>query len=397
MPDTRLLKGKNNEAGTFDGTLAFDAVTATLDVAPAEAPGVIVAEIGTDNEEHIFYATKDDVAKTISGLIRDYTNLNGGVGIEHLSGQPWETAQDVEFVNNLVDAVKEGYIYETNAIAKVDTSNFTVNGDQTAVYTSGRVVRMNQDNTKITLVVSASYSSGTGLTTVTVTTGAISFTLTDIEFAIQPKNAAIASGIAIQNSSFIYADDGGAADAYTVTLSPAPTSYTKGLMVLFKAANTNTGASTINVNSLGTKNILRKGGGSLEAGDILANALILLVYDGTQFLLINDAMRPRHGTVASSATPTINTDEVEQFDITALAVAITSMTTNLSGNPSDGQKLVIRIKDDGTSRAITWGASFAARGADLPTATTVSKVTYVGLIYNAAASTWDCVAAITEG
>lgn len=41
------------------------------------------------------------------------------------------------------------------------------------------------------------------------------------------------------------------------------------------------------------------------------------------------------------------------FTITALAAAITSFTTNLSGTPTTGQKLIIRIKDDGTARAIT--------------------------------------------
>jgi hypothetical protein len=56
--------------------------------------------------------------------------------------------------------------------------------------------------------------------------------------------------------------------------------------------------------------------------------------------------------VASSATPTINTDNVDMFTITALAVAITSMTTSLSGTPTTGQKLIIRIKDNGTARAI---------------------------------------------
>ena len=105
---------------------------------------------------------------------------------------------------------------------------------------------------------------------------------------------------------------------------------------------------------------------------------------------------PRSTTEASSATPTINTDNTDIHTITALAAAITSMTTNLSGTPVNGQKLIIRIKDDGTARAITWGASFASRGATLPTTTVLSKTMYVGLIYNLTATTWDCVAAVVE-
>ncbi len=104
----------------------------------------------------------------------------------------------------------------------------------------------------------------------------------------------------------------------------------------------------------------------------------------------------RTNTVTSSATPTINTDTTDIFTITALAVAITSMTTNLSGSPVNGQKLIIRFKDDGTGRAITWGASYASRGATLPTTTVASKTMYVGLIYNSTAAVWDCVAVSTE-
>lgn len=105
---------------------------------------------------------------------------------------------------------------------------------------------------------------------------------------------------------------------------------------------------------------------------------------------------PRSTTEASSATPTINTDNTDIHTITALAAAITSMTTNLSGTPVNGQKLIIRIKDDGTARAITWGASFASRGATLPTTTVLSKYQYNGFIWNSTSSTWDLVATVNE-
>lgn len=105
---------------------------------------------------------------------------------------------------------------------------------------------------------------------------------------------------------------------------------------------------------------------------------------------------PRVTSITSSATPTINTDNCDAVNITALAVAITSMTTNLSGTPTNFQKLTIRFKDDGTGRAITWGASFESVGATLPTTTTANKRTTVGLIYDSVAAKWGCVAAVTE-
>lgn len=105
---------------------------------------------------------------------------------------------------------------------------------------------------------------------------------------------------------------------------------------------------------------------------------------------------PASGTVASSATPSINTDNVDIFTITALAANITSMTSGLSGTPVNGQSLVVRILDNGTARSITWGASFVSRGATLPTTTVLSKYLYVGVVWNSTASKWDCVAVSQE-
>jgi len=112
--------------------------------------------------------------------------------------------------------------------------------------------------------------------------------------------------------------------------------------------------------------------------------------------LTNKRVTPRITTITSSATPTINTDNCDAVTITALAAAITSMTTNLSGTPSNFDKLIFRIKDDGTARAITWGASFEAVGVALPTTTVISKRLVVGFIYDTVTSKWGCVASAQE-
>ncbi len=112
--------------------------------------------------------------------------------------------------------------------------------------------------------------------------------------------------------------------------------------------------------------------------------------------LTNKWVQPRVGSTTSSATPTINTDSVDAYSITAQAAAITSFTTNLSGTPVNFQKLIIRIKDDGTARAITWGSSFEAKGVALPTTTVISKVLTVGFIYDSVSAKWGCVASAQE-
>lgn len=105
---------------------------------------------------------------------------------------------------------------------------------------------------------------------------------------------------------------------------------------------------------------------------------------------------PRVTSITSNATPTINTDNCDCVTITALATNITSMTSNLSGTPNNFDELVIRFKDDGTARSITWGSSFEAKGASLPTTTVINKVLTVGFIYDSVTSKWGCVAVAQE-
>jgi len=135
---------------------------------------------------------------------------------------------------------------------------------------------------------------------------------------------------------------------------------------------------------------------SRSAAGVLAVEGVVIPSISSTNTLTNKRITPRVSTEASSATPTINTDNVDAHSITAIATDITSMTTNLSGTPTNFQKLIIRIKDDGTARGITWGASFEAKGVALPTTTTISKVLTVGFIYDTVTSKWGCVASVEE-
>jgi hypothetical protein len=91
------------------------------------------------------------------------------------------------------------------------------------------------------------------------------------------------------NASFYYADDTGAANAYAVAYSPALTAHVVGLPLSFQAAHANTGASTLAVNSLTAVAIKRQDGTALVAGDIPADGLMLVAYDGTNYQLLNPA------------------------------------------------------------------------------------------------------------
>lgn len=87
--------------------------------------------------------------------------------------------------------------------------------------------------------------------------------------------------------SLLYGVDGGSTDAYAITLLVAPASYSDitGVPIFFKANTVNTGAATLNVNSLGAKSIKTPIGGDPIDGQIPAGAVVLVVYDGTNFVL----------------------------------------------------------------------------------------------------------------
>ena len=111
----------------------------------------------------------------------------------------------------------------------------------------------------------------------------------------------------------------------------------------------------------------------------------------------NKRVTKRTGTVTSSATPSINTDNVDEFTITALATAITSMTTGLSGTPTEGQVLLLWIKDNGSAQTIAWGASFrASTDLPLPTTTNAGKYLYTLFIWNATLSQWVLLALLNN-
>jgi len=105
----------------------------------------------------------------------------------------------------------------------------------------------------------------------------------------------------------------------------------------------------------------------------------------------NKRITPRVTTTTSSATPSIDTDAVSQYGLTAQAVDITSFTTSLTGTPTNGQTLWIYIVGT-AARAITWGSSFEASTTDLPTTTISTNRLDVGFVWNAVASKWRCVA-----
>jgi hypothetical protein len=103
---------------------------------------------------------------------------------------------------------------------------------------------------------------------------------------------------------------------------------------------------------------------------------------------------PRVSTTTSTATLTPDISANDQYNLTAQAATLTIAAP--TGTPVDGNKLIIRILDNGTSQTLTWNATYTSIGVNLPTATTVSKMLYVGCIYNSTNARWDVLAVNTQ-
>lgn len=88
----------------------------------------------------------------------------------------------------------------------------------------------------------------------------------------------------VQTGRFYFGADAGSSDTYAVTIQGV-SSYSTGMLVVFKAATANTGACSLNINGLGAKAIKKlndqdPGNNCLEAG---SHAIV--TYDGTNFQL----------------------------------------------------------------------------------------------------------------
>jgi hypothetical protein len=99
-------------------------------------------------------------------------------------------------------------------------------------------------------------------------------------------------------------------------------------------------------------------------------------------------------SIVSAATLTPNADSDEIMVITAQGEDLT--IANPVGTPKEGQAMLIRIKDDSSARAISFGAIYRQIGTTLPTTTVIDKTVYIGIVYNAADTKWDVISVNQE-
>jgi hypothetical protein len=217
---------------------------------------------------------------------------------------------------------------------------------------------------------------GTTIGATTASTGAFTTATASTSFGSPVFKATSSAGGALQNSGGTNQLQWGGGGGNNLSLDVATNINPANAQV--DISPTGTGTVRINPATAGTINNTSIGGTTPAAG--------------TFTLISNTRINPRLTNTTSTATLTPASDSNDQVSVTALAVGMTIAIP--SGTPVGGQKLIIRIKDNGTAQTLTWTTSaggYRVIGCTLPTTTVASKVIYVGCIYNATESFWDVV------
>lgn len=186
----------------------------------------------------------------------------------------------------------------------------------------------------------------------------------------------------------LYGSDAGSTDTYVCSLSPAIGAYKTGAHYRFKANTANTGACTINFNSLGAKTIKKAVGGittDLDTNDIRVGQWVDLVYDGTNMQMqstlgnsgagyTDEQAQDAVGTILTDtatidftytdATPEITAD-VKSDSITYAKLQNVSATDRVLGRSTAGAGDVEEIALTAAGRALIDDADAAAQRATL--------------------------------
>jgi len=214
-------------------------------------------------------------------------------------------------------------------------------------------------------------------------TGSIALNLLDGNYT------QIATFLNTTNNYSNYVADTGAANAYVATFPTSITAtLTAGLMIIVKIANTNTGASTINVNSLGAVNIYNPNLTTLTAGALVANELAVLIYDGTQFILLT--------------TLALNNPIITNYTETLYAIGNSSTAKTIALTNGTVQTVTLTGNCTFTMPTAAAGKSFilivsTGAGAFTGTFTSVKWPNNIAPTLTTTASRWDILAFFSDG
>lgn len=147
----------------------------------------------------------------------------------------------------------------------------------------------------------------------------------------------------VQNGAITYLTAVAGTNTVTATAPATMAAYATGQEFTFLPAVTNTGATTLNINSIGAKNVFAFGAACI-GGELKASVPVRVQYDGTQFNVLNPVAA--QGTFTATLTgcttsPTYTVKYIKygamvvlQFQSTLFAGTSNATTKTLTGMPS---------------------------------------------------------------
>jgi hypothetical protein len=166
-------------------------------------------------------------------------------------------------------------------------------------------------------------------------------------------------------------------NAITITATiPSNVSLTQGVTVVALISGTNTGATTLTVGSLATKNVYKlayNGPSVLTGNEIQSNQIAIFTYDGTQWELMNPAQEQGGSsgqcTIASASTMDLNTCG-SHFVVVTGSTTITNLGNSLAGNTANPRWFVrflsnLTITANSSNCATTGGCIYTPGGTNI--------------------------------
>ena len=174
------------------------------------------------------------------------------------------------------------------------------------------------------------------LSDVVVRSLAQSTTINELDTKVATAFGLIPDETQLKLGTVQFAADTGTANTYLVSLTHTPASYADGMVVNMRPKTTNTGASTINVNSLGVKSIKVLAGTDLSASDIIAGVPITLIYSSTTgyFHVVSNYASAAASALASkvaaaiSAAAALVSENAAAASAASIAITVYAKTTS---------------------------------------------------------------------
>lgn len=164
----------------------------------------------------------------------------------------------------------------------------------------------------------------------------------------------------------------GSPGVYACSLAQSITSYRTGTYYRFQANSTNTGVATLNLNSLGAITIKKKQGNvttDLVAGDICANQMVDVMFDGSNMQLMTPVCQPdiQSFTIVvgtdDAASPLVNTNLGPQTNLYTFTRAATIQQISVYADAGTPNVIVHRRTGTTNTALLSAALQTAAAGA----------------------------------